>query len=141
MFLQFLVKEKLENKDYYLDEMAQLVFLKVKKDINQNAKFADTPIIKYGEENITDYSYSKGMIFFYVLYHTVGEEAFFESIKGYYQTFASIGSTTTEFAEYLKNRFADSRIDMFIDDWIFTNKSTTYLLNSQNVQGLINYID
>lgn len=136
MFLQFLVKEKLENKNNYLDEMAQLIYLKVKKEINQNAKFAVTPIIKYGEENLTDYSYSKGMLFFYILYHTVGEEAFFESIKGYYKTFASIGSTTTEFSEYLKNHFIDSSVNMLIDDWIFTNISTSYLLNSKNVQDL-----
>ena len=104
MFMQFLVKGKIENNNY-LEKMAQITLEKVKKQIENNSGFASTPIIEYGEKNMTDYSYSKGMLFFYILYHTVGEKAFFDAIKGYYAEFKDAGSTTKEFAEYLKNRF------------------------------------
>lgn len=68
MFMQFLVKGKIENNNY-LEKMAQITLEKVKKQIENNSDFASTPIIEYGEKNMTDYSYSKGMLFFYILYH------------------------------------------------------------------------
>ena len=87
---------------------------------------------------MTDFSYSKGMLFFYVFYHKVGEKAFFESIKGYYNTFGNSGSTTREFSEYLKSWFKSNEVNKLINDWIFTSQSTTYLSNSENVKDLWN---
>jgi hypothetical protein len=135
MFMQFLVKEKMED-DNYLEKMAQITLEKVKKQIEDNSNLARTPIIEYGEKNMTDYSYSKGMLFFYTLYHTVGEKAFFEAIKGYYNEFKDTGSTTKEFAEYLKSRFKNSSVDRLINDWIFTNQSSILLLNSKVKEDL-----
>jgi len=136
MFLQYLVKEKIENKNNYLEERAQLTLKKVKKQIATSEEFSDTPIIAYGVKNITDYSYSKGMLFFYVLYHTVGEEEFFKAMKGYYLTFENSGATTKEFAEYLKNYFSSNKVDKLVNDWIFTNQSTSYLLRCEKVEDL-----
>jgi len=136
MFLQFLVKEKIENKNNYLEERAQSTLKKVKKQIANSEEFSSTPIIAYGVKNITDYSYSKGMLFFYVLYHTVGEEEFFKAMKGYYLTFEKSGATTKEFAEYLKNYFSSNKVDKLVNDWIFTNQSTSYLLRCEKVEDL-----
>ncbi|MFA6335138.1 MAG: M1 family aminopeptidase [Bacteroidales bacterium] len=136
MFLQFLVKEKIENKNNYLEERAQSTLKKVKKQIADSEEFSSTPIIEYGEKNITDYSYYKGMLFFYVLYHTVGEEAFFKAMKGYYITFENSGSTTKEFAEYLKNNFKSNKVDKLVNDWIFTSQSTSYLLSCEKAEDL-----
>ncbi|MHC1690013.1 MAG: M1 family aminopeptidase [Bacteroidales bacterium] len=138
MFLQFLVKEKVENKDNYLEEKAQSTLNKVKKQISKSKKNSDIPIIEYGEKNMTDLSYTKGMLFFYVFYHSVGEKAFFEAIKGYYKTFENSGSTTTEFSEYIKSRFKSSKVDKLVKDWIFTNQSNAYIMNCENVKKLRN---
>lgn len=135
MFMQFLVKGKMEDNNY-LEKMAQITLEKVKKQIEDNSNFASTPIIEYGEMNMTDYSYSKGMLFFYILYHAVGEKAFFEAIKGYYDEFKDTGSTTKEFAEYLKSRFKNSSVDKLINDWIFTNQSSIHLSNSKMKEDL-----
>jgi hypothetical protein len=135
MFMQFLVKGKIENNNY-LEKMAQITLEKVKKQIENNSDFASTPIIEYGEKNMTDYSYSKGMLFFYILYHTVGEKAFFDAIKGYYDEFKDTGSTTKEFAEYLKRTFKNYSVDKLINDWIYTNQSSTLLLNSKVKEDL-----
>ena len=135
MFMQFFVKGKIENNNY-LEKMAQITLEKVKKQIENNSDFASTPIIEYGEKNMTDYSYSKGMLFFYILYHTFGEKAFFDAIKGYYDEFKDAGSTTKEFAEYLKNRFKNSSVDKLINDWIFTNQSSIHLSNSKMKEDL-----
>lgn len=123
MFMQFFVKGKIENNNY-LEKKAQVTLEKVQRQIENNSNFASTPIIEYGEKNMTDNSYSKGMLFYYILYHTVGERAFFEAIKGYYNEFKDAGSTTKEFADYLKKRFKTSSIDKLINDWIFTNQSS-----------------
>lgn len=135
MFLQFLVKGKKEETNY-LEEMAQLTFEKVKKQIKKDSDFANTPIIEYGEKNMTDYAYSKGMLFFYTFYHKVGEKAFFESINGYYNEFKDTGSTTIEFAEYLKKTFNSDSVDKLINDWIYTNQSNIHLLNSRKKENL-----
>ena len=135
MFMQFLVKGKIENNNY-LEKMAQITLEKVKKQIENNSDFASTPIIEYGEKNMTDYSYSKGMLFFYILYHTVGEKAFFDAIRGYYDEFKDTGSTTKEFAEYLKRTFKNYSVDKLINDWIYTNQSSTLLLNSKVKEDL-----
>lgn len=136
MFLQFLVKEKIEKINNYVNDKAQSTLIKLKKQITNSEQFYNTPIIEYGEKNMTDYSYSKGMLFFYTFYNTVGEEAFFKAIKGYYYTFEKLGSTTKEFAEYLKNKFKNKKVDKLINDWIFTNKSSSYLLSCEKAAGL-----
>ncbi len=135
MFLQFLVKGKIEDENYF-EKMAGITFKNVKNQIAGNSDFATTPIIEYGEKNMTDYSYSKGMLFFYILYRKVGEEAFFNAIKGYYREFEDTGSTTLEFAEYLKRSLKNYFIDKLINDWIFTNQSSIHLLNSKNIEDL-----
>jgi len=135
MFLQFFVKGKIEDTNY-LEKMAKLTLKKVKKQITNNSDFASTPIIQYGEKNMTDYSYSKGMLFFYILYHKVGEEAFFKAINGYYDEFKDTGSTTMEFAEYLKRTFKNYSVDKLINDWIYTNQSSIYVLSSRKKESL-----
>jgi aminopeptidase N len=135
MFMQFLVKGKMEDNNY-LEKMAQLTLEKVKKQLKNNSDFASTPIIEYGEKNMTDYSYSKGMLFYYILYHMVGEKAFLDAIKGYYDEFKDTGSTTKEFAEYLKRTFNNYSVDKLINDWIYTNQSSIHLSNSKTIEDL-----
>ena len=136
VFLQSLVKEKVENKSSYLAEEAQSIFNRVKRQAAKNVKLANTPIIEYGEKNMTGYSYTKGMLFFYLLYNTVGEDAFFKAIKGYYTTFEKTGSTTKEFAEYLENSFKSDKVSKLLNDWIFTAQSTSSLLSNDKVDDL-----
>jgi aminopeptidase N len=59
---------------------------------------------------MTDYSYSKGMLFFYILYHTVGEKAFFDAIKGYYDEFKDTGSTTMELLTLLRQKVKHKKL-------------------------------
>ena len=135
MFLQYLVTGRFENNDY-LEKMAQATLESVNKRLLKSTTFESTPIIEYGEKGLTGYSYTKGMLFFYTLYHMVGEQEFFNAIKGYYAEYKDTGSTTKEFAEYLKKTINTHSVDKLINDWIYTNQSSATLLSCKTAEEL-----
>lgn len=137
MLLQHLVQEELENKADAAKKGAERCAERVRKAFEKNPKYKDVPMMDYGEEDMTDLSYTKGMVMFYTLYKMVGEQQFRELIGSFYQKYHARGATADEFVEHCKQ---ESRVDLtdIFNDWIYGIKSSEYILNGTSVEDIIN---
>jgi hypothetical protein len=136
MLLQFLVMEKLEGMKGHLDEAAAGMFGYLKEKLRNDPLAFETPIKEYGKKEITDFSYTKGMLFFYLLYKAAGEDAFLNTIKKFYSTYRASGATTEQFADFLVKNLKGERIKKLVDEWIHTNISSRKILEKDNISEI-----
>ena len=137
MLLQHLVQEELENKTDAAKKGAQRCAERVRKAFEKNPEYRDVPMMDYGEEDMTDLSYTKGMVMFYTLYKIVGEEQFKELIGSFYQEYHTRGATADEFVEHCRRK---SRVDLtdIFNDWVYGIESSEYILDGFSVEDIIN---
>jgi hypothetical protein len=137
MFLQYYVSDIIANKTGGLDSAAAKIFTNLKGKFKNDSVASNTPIKDFGRKNLTDLSYSKGMLFFYLLYKNVGANVFMTTIKNYYSDYRKTGATIDDFSSYLTAALKSKKIEKLIHDWILTNKSSQYILNSKSLEYLI----
>jgi len=137
MFLQYLVTEKLNNKHGILDSSATQVFKNLKSRFADDSVAFNTPIKDYGWKQMTDLSYRKGMLFFYLLYKSVGEVEFMKTIKDYYGLYRNKGATIDEFTKLLVTELKSKQIETLVNDWIYTNKSSQNIMTRKSLQDLV----
>ncbi len=136
MFLQFLVLEKRKNQDGILDANTEHRRRIYRSQYKNSPKAHSTPMIDYGKERLTNLSYTKGMLFFYVYYKLVGEEEFLNTIGNYYQTYVQTGATTEVFLECIKNS-ASTDISRFVNEWFYTVEIDEKILEDTPLQDLV----
>jgi hypothetical protein len=135
MFMQYYTAAELRGEPELLKSAANKNYKRVKEQLTNSKHLANTPIIDYGKENLTRHAYSQGMLFFYVLYKTVGEEPFFRTIREFYQTYEK-GATTEEFAVFVAERLKQKETQTIVDQWILTNESSDQIINSKKLSDL-----
>jgi hypothetical protein len=136
VFFQYLMMEKLHERTGLLDSSAKRTFLRVKSKLNQDSVAAITPIIDYGSRGLTDMSYTKGMLFFYLLYRTIGEDDFMSALKSYRANYSN-GSSTREFADSLLSTSKNKKVRKLVNDWILTSESSKQITSGANIQALL----
>jgi len=136
MMLQYLVWEKLEKQTGSLDKGAERLRENFRRACRENKRAKDTAMIGYGKEGLTDLSYSKGMLFFYILLKLAGEDNFLNAIQGFYRTYKDKGATSAEFLSYLKGSLKIP-LDKFFHDWIYGSSSSEDLLGPRSLDEII----
>jgi hypothetical protein len=136
MFLQYLVTEKIDHKIGLLDSAANKIFENLKRKFASDSVASNTAIIDYGRKQLTDLSYTKGMLFFYILYRNVGENVFMKTLNGYYKLYRNKGATTEDFLKYLQTELNTKKTEKLINDWILTSKSSKTILFSKSIENL-----
>lgn len=91
----------------------------------------EIPFIDYGRHDLTDYSYSYGMLFFATLDQIVGHEEFVKLLGGFYQSYIAIGATAEQFLDYLA-RNAPVKLDRFLTDWFRTTVAYAQIESGAN---------
>lgn len=120
MFVQYLMMEKLHGTAGALEKGAERSLQRMKKQFEKDPKYETIPISQYGPNQLTDLSYSKGMLFFYALYKNVGEEKFMKAVRDYYSKYRTKGATLKEFSESMARSLPGTR--PMIDQWLFSDK-------------------
>lgn len=126
VFLQSLVTEKLHNTPGALDRAAERNTQRLMKAFEKDPKKGTIPISEYGPNQLTDLSYTKGMLFFYALYQKMGEEKFMRAIRDYYTRYRSKGATLKEFSTSMAKSLPGT--GPMIENWLFSNKPLEELL-------------
>jgi hypothetical protein len=135
-FLQFLLQQKLENDSNAVERGVKWIYERFRKAAAENEKLRSTPMIDFGKESFTDFSYSKGMIFFSILYKLLGEQQFGEVLQSFYQKYYEKGATAKEFVNHIK-QYSRRSLEKFFADWIFGVESTKYILNKIPIEEII----
>jgi aminopeptidase N len=132
-FLEDFLREKLDN---WTGRPASdtWVLTTLKKAIASDSSVRTVPFIDYGRRYMTDRSYTLGDAMFATLYDLVGEKEFNQIVGGYYQKFAT-GGTTRDFVAFAKQ---NSSVDLsaFFDDWMFTTRWTSLVANASSMAEL-----
>ncbi|UCE40522.1 MAG: hypothetical protein JSV17_13855 [Candidatus Aminicenantes bacterium] len=136
MLLQYLAQERLDNKPDALAKGYERLSGRFRQQCERNPKCTDVPIIEYGNEDLTDLSYTKGMLFFYLLYRLMGEKDFLDAAGSFYQKYKNTGATTEEFLNHLKQR-SKQNLDRLYEEWIFGTESSRLVLEGVPVENLI----
>jgi hypothetical protein len=138
MVLQSLVEERLSNKKGVLDAAAVRMLKSVRRELKAAPEAAAIPIADYGKKGYTEFSYSKGMLFFYLLYKIVGENDFMATIKGFYSTYGMSGATTKQFTDYLNHTLkAYPKVKTLVDDWVYSNAASKHIMESNDIRELL----
>jgi hypothetical protein len=136
MFLQYLVQERLDGKPDALINGYRRLSNRFRQQCEQNPRCKDVPIVAYGREDLTDLSYTKGMLFFYLLYQTMGENDFLDTAGSFYQRYKHTGATAEEFLVHVKQR-SQPNLDRLYQEWIFGTESSQLILDRVPVEDLI----
>ena len=119
MFLQYVTREELEERTGDLEAAARRTFESLKLKCRENPRLLEVPMIDYGREQLTDYSYTYGMLFFYVLSKMAGQEAMLQAVGSIYQNFCQTGATARQFLEHLQTRLG-LNLEAFYQSWVFS---------------------
>jgi hypothetical protein len=136
MFLQHLVQEKLEGKSNAAEKAVNAMRDRLRKNFAQHPEWTDVAMIDYGKENITDLSYRKGQIFFYVLYELMGEKPFLEAMGSFYQKYYETGATAQEFVDFVKN-LSSINLDKLFEEWVFGAESSKLIVSRMSIIDII----
>ncbi len=102
--------------------------------LERRPELGSVPLIEYGEQQLTDYSYSVGMLFFALLHELVGQTAFNRIIGGFYQEYQAEGATTDQFADFLSARAPAQQ--KLTEDWLYTTRWTKVIAEDGTLMGV-----
>ncbi len=136
MLLQHLMEERSEGKTGAAEKAVNAMLARMRQSFLEHPDWQGIPVIVYGEKDLTDLSYRMGQIAFYLLYQTLGEKAFLETMGGFYQAFNEKGATTRQFMDYVKSRSAVP-LDKLFDEWLLTAKAADLVSSGASLAGLV----
>ena len=110
--------ETLEERSV-LDERVTLTIEQLREQLDTRPELGRVPLIDYGREDMTGYSYRVGMLLFGVLEELVGPEAFGEAIGGFYREYYETGGSTDDFVVYA-DRVTAADLSDFFEDWVYS---------------------
>jgi hypothetical protein len=133
-FLEDLTQERLDGTPL-LDKRAERMAQWLLGRAGSEPRLKSVPMIDYGKEGMTNYSYSAGMLMFYALYRLVGQESFNAIVGGYYQKYQATGATTAQFVSHAQNA-AGRDLAPFFNDWLYSTRWYGILASGLKVQDL-----
>lgn len=133
-FLEHLTQEKLDGHSL-LDERVENTAQKIIGRASEEPRLKFVPMIDYGKQEMTRYSYSTGMLMFYALYRTVGQDSFDAIVGGYYRKYQATGASTDQFVS-LAQTAAGRDLASFFNDWLYTTRWYEILVSGVKVQDL-----
>ena len=136
MFLQYLVQERMDNKPDALAKGYERLSDRFRQQCERNPKCKNVPIIEYGNEDLTDLSYTKGMLFFYLLYNVMGEKDFLDTAGSFYQKYKHTGATSEQFLNHVKQR-SKQNLERLYQEWIYGVESSKLILDDVSVEDLV----
>ena len=137
-FLQFLLQEKLDNKENAVSNAAQMYLDRIRRTFIEKKEYQSIPMKDYGIRNMTNYSYTLGMVVFTILYDLVGQDHFNKIIGSFYKKYYLNGSSLREFINHFQ-KLAPLNLEIFFNDWIYTTNGIRLVIEGKSLTELINY--
>lgn len=139
-FCEYLVDEKFNpEKTDLLKRATNGMIKRLKGNLERNNELMTTPMIDYGNKQLTTHSYTQPMIMFSVLYFWLGEDLFNKAIGEFYQKYSSSGATTKDFTDYFLKIADNNNLNKFFNDWVFTSDYTNFIINELGIDDIINH--
>lgn len=128
MFLQYWTEERLGDRRHALDKGMARLRESLAKSLRQRPEHAETAMADYGENGLTGLSYTKGALFFGLLYDVLGEDAFFAAIRSFYEQHPG-GATLRQFTDHLQ-QVTEVDLAPLLRDWVYEGRPSSELVLS-----------
>ncbi len=136
-FLQYLAAQELDDRPGLVDRMSKAMQQKFINQCINTPNCLETPFIDYGKTLMWDFSYTKGMVLFHVLYELIGKEAFTNLIGNYYDMYYETGGSTHNLTAMIK-QLPHGGVSRFVDEWFYGMESNEYLIEEKSVREIVN---
>jgi hypothetical protein len=93
---------------------------RLKEGGREESRLATVPFKKFGQEHMTDWSYSVGLLMFALVDRISGPEAFNQMIGGFYQANSKTGATCEEFSRFIGGR-GSKPVQSVLNEWFETS--------------------
>jgi aminopeptidase N len=120
-----------------VERVASRIRERLSKWFTDDPRLAEIPMIDFGREEMTDYSYSVGMLMFGVLYHLVGPDEFREAVGGFFRQYHDAGASTDQFVAHADS-VTEADLGPFFRDWLHT---TGYRRHLESGRSLLEIAD
>jgi hypothetical protein len=137
-FMQFLLCEKLDHKQSAVAEAAQRYLDRIRTQFTEHKEYRVIPVKDYGVRNMTDFSYTLGMVVFAVFYDLTGPDLFNRMIGTYYSGHHASGGTVDTFIEHCE-KLAPVDLRPFFEDWIYTAEGIGQIMEGKSFGDLVKY--
>ena len=138
-FCQYLVQQRNGKDSGLLSRTTNYFLRQMKTDLISTFELKSTPMIEYGNKQLTNYSYRLGMIMFAILYDWLGESTFNEAIATFYQQHYGRTASTEEYVSNWKRIAPEKNIDHFFRDWMFTTGYMRFVSGEYKVEDIVKY--
>lgn len=139
-FSQYIAAEKLyPNKEGLVVKAANSTIKWLGSSFQKNPTLLTVPFSEFGNEQLTDYSYSLGMVMFTILYYWVGEEKFNQTIGEFYQTYHSTGASTKNFTDFWRKTTGSTYIQTFFEDWMYGVNYTKLIQDGMSINDMVDH--
>lgn len=136
MFLQQRMASILDSA-MSVDEYIGNRYKNLSQMINDDPRLSEIPMIDYGKNNMTDYSYHIGMYMFYFLYKVMGDESFDKHLHNYFQSYQKQGATNQQFVT-LMTKNSPPNVKTIFNDWLLTTNWTNKISSTDSVADILN---
>jgi hypothetical protein len=134
MFLQWRVAGELDGWtgwDARLDRAEQIL----KSRCAPPRPCGTVPFARYGQEELTDLSYTVGQVMFYALYRTLGPDAFDRAYRDYFGRYRDTGGTAADLIATFHR--VDPASDQIFRDWYATTTWFDRLGAGESVRRIV----
>jgi len=80
-FLEFLLLEKIDKRENAVSNEADRYLDRIRSAFNEHEEYQEIPIKDYGVKDMTNYSYTLGMVVYAIFYELVGADQFNQIIN------------------------------------------------------------
>jgi len=133
-FLQYRMAADLDGWNQWEPRIARAVE-SLRKQGASPAPCNTTPMVHYGSAELTDQSYSPGMLMFYVLYQVLGQETFDQAYAGFLQQNRSKGATSADLI--VAFRAASPKSERIFQDWRLTTRWYSLISSGKPFQQVV----
>lgn len=133
-FVEEVATERIEGRRV-VDKEVGATINRLRATLERRPELRTVRLVDYGRENMTDYSYSVGMVFFAVLYELVGHDMFGEIVGGFYVRYQSSGATTDDFSDYASSA-AGIDLGPLFRDWLYSTRWTGLLAKHNSAAAI-----
>lgn len=139
-FCEYLIDERFNtDKKDLLKRAGNGMIKRFKENLESNDELMHTPMIEYGNKQLTKHSYEQPMIMFAVLYFWIGEELFNNAIGGFYRQYCIAGASTDDFVEFFTKTTKNYNLSLFFNEWVYTTDYTNYIMKNMNINDIVDY--
>ncbi len=119
-FLEYYTADRLDGTTF-LEDRLEVVRRWLRDIAARRPDLRTKPLRAYGRENMTDFSYSVGMILFAVMHELLGEEGFRRVIRECHRRHGERGGTLDDFVQTAEE-VTPQDLSRFFRDWIYSTQ-------------------